>query len=557
MDRYNESVENIFYEKTILFAQGGGSYGLSNANVNLRVLDLLFTGKHSLGNNLSLNYNLGTARQQNNFDYTRNFANGLSVPNNFDLSFGKSLALGTDAAQVEVQSVYGTAQLGYNNYLYLDATARQDWSSTLPAPHSYFFPSVGLTAVVSEMTKMPDWISFGKVRLSYAVTGHAVEFEHLRPSYAFAQGGSNGFIFRDSRLNNPDLKPELTNSLELGMDWRFFKNRLGVDLTLYKTNTNNQELSISLPLGTGYQSKFINAGNIENRGLELQLSFTPVKSNNFSWDANLNFARNINEVIELFPDDDKKVAVISGSYGRSADVIVRPGGSVGDLIAYRWANTKVDGNYTYVEGAGERLLIDGKPVSTKVQEVIGNYNPKFTLGFGNTLNYKNFSLGFLLDGRFGGIMVSGTEANLAFYGLSDYTTLNREAWTVAGVKEGGGANDVAINAEKFWTTVSGGRYSWGEFFAYDATNVRLRELSLGYNFKLKSTDAIKGLKISLIGRNLAMLYRGSAILDIPGVPKRKMPFDPDMNLGASNWQGVDYGNMPSTRMFGVNLKLSF
>jgi hypothetical protein len=128
---------------------------------------------------------------------------------------------------------------------------------------------------------------------------------------------------------------------------------------------------------------------------------------------------------------------------------------------------------------------------------------------------------------------------------------------VDGVKVGGGANDKAINAEQFWKTVSGGRYSWGEFFAYDATAVRLRELSLGYNFKFNSSAAIKGLKISLIGRNLAMLYRGSAILDIPGVPTRKLPFDPDMNLGASNWQGVDYGNMPSTRMFGVNMKLSF
>jgi TonB-linked SusC/RagA family outer membrane protein len=557
MDRYNDQIENIFSEKTILFAQGGGSYGKSNANVSLNVLDFLLSGKHELGSKFSLNYNLGTSRQQNKYDFVGNFANGLSVPNKFDLSFAKALNTSTAASEVEIQSVYGTAQLGFNNYLFLDVTSRQDWSSTLPSPHSYFFPSVGLTAVVSEMAKMPDWISFGKVRVSHAITGNGVGFSRLLPIYEFRQGGTNGYIFRDSRLNNPELKPELTTSTELGLDWRFFHNRFGIDLTLYKTNTRNQELSIQLPLPTGYSTKFINAGNIENKGIELQLSATPIKGKNLSWDAQVNFARNINKVVELFENDPKKTAVISGSYGRSADVIVAPGGSVGDLIAYRWANTKVDGAYSYVEGAGDRLVdVNGKPIPTKALEVIGNYNPKYTLGFSNTVNYKNFSLGFLLDGRFGGIMVSGTEANLAFYGLSDYTTANRDTWTVGGVKEGGGANDKAINAEQFWQTVSGGRYSWGEFFAYDATNVRLRELSLGYNFKLKST-AIKALKVSLIGRNLAMLYRGSAILDIPGVPTRKLPFDPDMNLSASNWQGVDYGNMPSTRMFGVNMKLSF
>jgi TonB-linked SusC/RagA family outer membrane protein len=179
MDRYNESVEQIFSEKTILFAQGGGSYGKSNANVNLRVMDFLLTGKHNLTDKVTLNYNLGTALEKSQYDAIFNFANGLSVPNKFDLGYAKALNLRSDANDSEVQSVYGTVQVGFKNYLYLDATARQDWSSTLPSPHSYFFPSVGLTAIISDMTTMPDWISFGKIRASYAQTGRGVGYALL------------------------------------------------------------------------------------------------------------------------------------------------------------------------------------------------------------------------------------------------------------------------------------------------------------------------------------------------------------------------------------------
>jgi hypothetical protein len=179
------------------------------------------------------------------------------------------------------------------------------------------------------------------------------------------------------------------------------------------------------------------------------------------------------------------------------------------------------------------------------------------LGVNNTLRYKDFSLSFLIDGRFGGVMTSGSEANAAFDGTASYTTAFRNGGLVLdAVTETGEKNTKAINAETFWTTVSGGRYSWGEFFTYDATNVRIRELILGYQFNFKN-NFIKGAKLSIVGRNLLFLYRGKATLDLPGVPERKLNFDPDINLGAGNYQGVEYGSLPSTKTIGLNLQLSF
>ncbi len=200
---------------------------------------------------------------------------------------------------------------------------------------------------------------------------------------------------------------------------------------------------------------------------------------------------------------------------------------------------------------------NGKPVAT-ASEKIGNFNPDFTLGFNNSFSYKNFVASFLFDGRFGGTMTSGTEANLAFDGNAAYTLNNREGgWVLPAVTATGETNTKAINAETFWTTVSGGRYSWGEFFTYSTTNVRLREVSVGYSFKTPANFFIKNARLSFVARNLFFLYRGYATLDIPGVDKRKLPFDPDVNLGAGNFQGVEYGNLPSSRTVGLNLKLGF
>lgn len=550
VDKSIDNGSNTFYDGTLLWAQQGGHYDVWNTDNELRNFDLILSGDHQFGDNLSLEYLVGGTLLQNVSKGSSLSAAGLLIANKFNTGFARTLSGSDYDAQSEKQSVYAAVKVGMMNGIFLDLTARQDYSSNLPSPYSFFYPSAGLTFDFSELMTLPEFTDFLKLRLSYAVVGNDALPRILQQTYSFSQGGSNGFISRDATKAIPELKPELTNSLEVGLDWRMFHNRVGIDFTWYKTNTINQLMVLALPTATGFSAQYINAGNVANSGIELSLNIVPVKTDNFSWDMDFNVAKNTNEIIEL--DPNIKRTFVGGGYGRTAGMVIEEGGSYGDLYAFRWANKQLeDGTYTYEEGAGDYLTnSNGVPVSTSSQEYIGNFNPKMTLGWNNNFDFGKLTVGFLIDGRFGGTVVSGSEANLAFYGNASYTTNNRDGgWSLPG-------SSTPINAESFWTTVSGGRYSWGEFFAYDATNVRLRELSIGYRLPIHN-DFIKGAKISLVGRNLTFLYMGKAILDIPGVGDRKLGFDPDITLGSSNWQGVEYGNLPATRSIGLNLKLEF
>ncbi len=552
IDRYTDKLTRKFYDRTLLFAQQGGSYTEGFYDIMERNLEAFVNGNHKLSSDITLNYTVGTSVSRREFGATFANANGLLIPNKFDLSFARTRSTSTSDSKREIQSVFATAQLGIKDYFFVDLTGRNDWASTLPKDNnSYFYPSVGVNALISEMTTMPSWISLMKVRGSWTRVGNDVPQGILLQTYSFEQGGTGGFVRRDGTLPIPDAKPEITTSLEFGIDWRLFRNRLGLDLTWYKTNSVNQLLSLDLAAPSGFDRQYINAGDIQNTGIELTLNVAPVRqTNGLNWDIAINYAKNNNKVVELAPDI--KQAFLAGGYGRTAGPLVKEGDRYGDLYGEGW---KRDAQGRYVVDAS------GKPVGSTSgggsQVLVGNFNPDFMLGMNNTLTYKNFTLSVLLDGRFGGVMASGSEANFAFDGTGSYTTGFRDGGLVLdAVTATGEKNTKAINAETFWTTVSGGRYSWGEFFTYDATNVRIRELIFGYNFKLNS-PVIKTARLSVVGRNLAFLYRGKAVLDIAGMPERKLNFDPDINLGAGNFQGVEYGNLPSTRTIGLNLQLGF
>jgi TonB-linked SusC/RagA family outer membrane protein len=548
IDKYGDNTTQKFLDQTLLFAQKGGNYSVANANTTEQNMELLLMGNNTLSSDFKVDYLLGASVNDRQFVLTQTNASGLLVPNKFDLSFARNLSVGTRDVKRQLQSVYGKIGFSYKDYLLLDVTARNDWSSTLPAPHSYFYPSVGFTAILSDMIQMPEAISFAKFRASLTQVGNDAAPYLLTQTYSFGQGGSGGFINRDGTKAIEDLKPELTTSFEAGIDFRFIKNRFGLDFTYYKTNSRNQLLTLGLASASGFSSQYINAGNIQNEGYEITLNAKMLTGKDFTWDANLNMARNSNTIVELSPD--VKRAFLGGGYGRTGSPVVFEGGSYGDLYAFKW---KRDANGAFVVDA------NGKPVTNADQEQIGNFNPNFTMGFSNSFTYKNFSANILFTGSFGGTMVSGSEANFAFDGNAAYTTNNRDAgsWVLPAVTASGEKNTKGISAETFWSTVSGGRYSWGEFFAYDATNIRLRELSVGYNVKMPANFFIKSAKISVVGRNLFFMYRGKALLDIPGVAQRTLPFDPEINLGAGNFQGVEYGNLPSSKTMGLNLKLSF
>lgn len=547
LDRYDDKITASYYNGTVAFpVQPGGRYLEAFINHWERNMDLLVSGSNKVSEDFHVSYNVGGSILTSKGYNSQALADGLSIPNHFNLVFATAPAVTNTTIHKEIQSIYGNAQLDFRQYLYLDVSARNDWSSTLPSPYSYFYPSVGLSAVISEMVKMPSWVTFGKIRGAYTQVGNDADPYMLLQAYYYSQGAGGGFVSRDNTKSIYDLKPEQTKSWELGLEWKFLDGRLGLDASVYKNNTINQLLNIGLPQASGFDDQYINAGNIQNKGLEIMLSATPVKRDNFTWNTNVNFATNSNKVLYLKDGIDQMNLSPSTNF---ATVQARTGGRYGDLYGYAWQKDPKTGQYL--------IGADGVPVVAQNQ-YLGNFNPDYTLGWNNQFQYKRFSMSFLIDGRVGGIMISGTDALLASYGVADYTTKYRDGGLVLpGVLADGTQNTKEITAEQFWTKVSqGGRDAWGQFFAFSATNFRLRELSFGYDFDFDQ-KLVKHARLSLTARNLFFLYRGKSVLDIPGIGKRTLPIDPESALGTSNYQGIEAGLPPAVRSFGLNLNVSF
>ena len=551
VDKTFDDLTSQYDQSTTLWAHTGGYYQQQNIVTTQKWLDGIFEGNNNITNNLKINYHAGVIYQDSKSDQLTNTADGLNVTNKFSLNYASNPSIFSYGDEVQTQAVFGQANIAYKDAIFLDASLRNDWDSRLASPYAFQYYSVGGSAILSDLMTLPTSISFLKASLSYAEVGNGGQFGLLNSSYGYGQGAGNGFLSRSTTLPFPGLKPEIVKNLEAGVEARFVNDRLGFTITYYKSNSFNQLLRIPLPTATGYNTKYINAGNIQNQGLELVLNATPVKTQDFNWDMALNFALNRNKVIKLSPD--AKVVYLSGGFGRSATPQVAEGGSYGDMVGFQWVkNSK--GQHE-VDSLGRPVTANG---IGNPQGLIGNFNPKETMGFTNTFRYKAFSLRVLMDGRIGGVIVDGTEMNLAFSGIPDVTSKYREGGlNLNGVNANGTAVSTTINAQTFWQTVSNQRYGTAEFFTYNATNFRVRELSLGYEIPLHSTAIIKAAKISAVARNVFWLYRGESILDIPGIGKRKMTFDPDMSLGNANFQGVEYGALPATRTIGANLQVTF
>ncbi|GHE33277.1 SusC/RagA family TonB-linked outer membrane protein [Sphingobacterium griseoflavum] len=549
-DKYNDVTYGSFYDGTVSLGdvRAGGKYYETHSSYWEQNLDLLLNGEHKLTGDIQLHYNVGTSFLRRNYDTYQNMANGLSIPNQFSLMMATTPEfLLVNRYIRQLNSVYASAQLGFYDNIFLDLTARNDWSSTLPSPHSYFYPSAGLSVVFNEWLNMPSWVTFGKLRASYTQVGNDPATYLLNQLYNFTLGAQRGFVSRSATKAIPDLKPEQTKSLEVGLNMKFFESRLSVDATYYKSNTINQLLFLALPMASGFGREYINAGNIENSGFEVQLSATPIRKQTFSWVTDVNFSTNLNTVIALH-ETTKRANITDNA--RYATVVVNEGERYGDLYGYVWARDAATGKF----------LVDarGLPV-VEANQKLGNFNPDALIGWSNSFTYKNFTLRGLIDARIGGEMVSGTAGYLGAFGVADFTEQHREGnWVIDAVTADGQANTTAITAQQFWTAVSqAGRDGWGEFFTYDMTNVRMRELALTYKFNLESVKAIKAAQVALTGRNLFFFYRGKSKLDIPGLGKIDNPVDPEGALGAGNYQGVEVGLPPAVRTFGLNVKLTF
>ncbi len=533
IDKTMEKTDNeLYFDTYTTYGIGSnfivGDYTRQNTNA-----DALLSLKHNLAKNLNLSANLGGSVQQGYARSTTVDANGLNKQNYFYLTNAKNpLTDNYYAQRPQVQSLYGTATLSFRDYLFLDMTARNDWSSALPKDNqSYFYPSFGLTGIISDMVALPSWVTYGKIRGSLAYSGSGGTEYRDRNYFTVGRGG---FINTPATKSLPTYKPELTSAFEVGAEWRFFNGRFGIDFTYYTTDTKNQLITIATPAASLFSSQYINAGLINNKGVEVTLNVTPVKTKHFSWNAALNYAKNNNKIIRL--SENLTTAVLTSD--RAVRLEASEGGSYGNMYVVGWQR----------DSLGRPLVTDaGSPMLTKGMTVYaGNYNPNYNLGFNNSFTYDRLSVSFLFDYRNGGTVIAGTQALLDADGHSEASLRGREggivldAYTVSGQK-----NTKSITTQSYFGTI-GERYPAGEMYAYSGTNLRLRELIFGYNFSnvFSRSGFIQGAKISFVGRNLFFV-------------KNDAPFDPEVVPGTGNYGGIEYNSLPSTRNIGLNLKLSF
>lgn len=516
------------------FSQVGSTFDMGESRRQGMNVDALLSFNHPIGKDFNISGNAGASLQESKYESITEDANGLNKANYFFMVNAKSpVVTNSFGKSPQVQSLYATATLGYRNYLYLDATARNDWSSALPkANQSYFYPSIGLSAILSDMIKMPQWVTYGKARITYASSGFGGT-EYLDRNYFSV--GSGGAILTPSIQSLGNYRPEITHSFETGLDWRLFHNRFGFNLTYYDTKTKDQLLLIGIPGATLFSQKYINAGLIQNKGIELTADVTPIKSRDFSWTAGINYSKNKNKVKEL---TENMKSVIIGAGDAVYLIKVDEGSSFGDVYVRGWAR----------DDQGRRLVdADGSPTLTDGTNVfVGNYNPDYMLGFSNTFNYKNISLSFLIDHRQGGVVISGTQALIDADGHSKESLRGRDGGIILdGVQEDGSKNTTPVESQKYFGLI-GGRYPIAEFYSYSGTNTRLRELILSYIFSnavLSKTKFIKKAELSIVGRNLFFFHRSA-------------PVDPEITRGV-NGGGLEYAALPSTRTYGINLNISF
>ena len=395
-----------------------------------------------------------------------------------------------------LQSLFGTAQLGWKESLYLDVTARNDWSSTLAyTKHSsFFYPSVGLSWVLNNTVKLPEWISFGKIRGSWSKVGNDLPL-FISNTIPGSNDiiGAGGAIVTYSKAPFNDLKPEMSTSYEIGTEWRFFNYRLDFDITYYRTNTKNQLFTLPSSAGADYKYYMVNAGNIQNEGVEITLGATPVMNDAFRWKTQFNFSTNKNKIIKLHPDL-KTFVYGDESFSSSYSMRLVEGGSFGDIYGKAFERDE-NGKVAFTtDKDGDKIpnVIGGGNT-----EKVGNCNPDFMLGWSNTFTYKGFSLYFLIDGRFGGDVLSQTQAELDQRGVSLNSGKARDAGYI-------NIDGTQVKPRKFYTAVSG-RDGCTEYYMYDATNIRLRELSLGYSLPqswlAKAGGAFKDVQLSFVARN--------------------------------------------------------
>jgi TonB-linked SusC/RagA family outer membrane protein len=466
----------------------------------------------------------------------------------------------------QINSVYGAVNMGWKHMLYLDATLRGDQSSTLPIGNNvYVYPSFSGSFVFSELAKLDNIMPYGKLRMSWAQVGSDTDPYQLGLVYTKSKftypGYTIGYI-NNNTIPNQKLKPTKTNSFEIGLEMKFLKNRVGLDFTYYTQNSRNQILGMASSWTTGYTSRLINAGEIENRGIEIGLNTRPVQVKDFSWDLNLNFSKNSNKVKKLV--DDMDMFELEKAAWLDVQVAAKVGENFGSIIGPDFKRNE-NGD----------ILIDpqtGLPQYDKSNHVLGNASWDWTGGLVTTFTYKNLSLSAVFDVKVGADLYSMSARATYESGKSKETLEGREGWykseeqrQAAGIAKGssawnptGGfiapgvidngdgtyrANDMYINPEEYWMSVSRNAPS---MFIYDNSYVKCREITMSYNVpKPWLKNVVKGLTLSFVARNPFIVWK-----NIPNI-------DPDSNYNNTTGMGLEYGSLPSRKSYGFNVNVKF
>ena len=556
LDRYNDRRENWTAIYTLNDPDGAFSntaYEVSEVTSNIRV-----NAQRDLSEDFYLDVLAGGEITNRRYNMQRNATAGLSVPFIYSIN-NASIAPTADDWREERQrnSLFAAATVGFRDYLYLDLTARNDWSSTLPVDNnSYFYPSASLSFIFSDAFEIGgDWLSFGKLRGSWTRVGNDTDPYRLRATFEAPGTGRFGdipYFTVGNTLPNENLKPERTESWEFGTELRFLNGRLGLDATYYARRTFDQILPVQNSRATGYVSRIVNAGEMRNSGIELSLMATPVQTSDFMWDAQINWAKNTNEVVSLAEGLD--TYVIGSTW--DATVEARPGEPFGTLRGRGFLRD--DSGNIVVNAAGIPMLD---------QEIKswGSYQPDWTAGISNTFTYRGVSLSSLIDIKMGGKLSSVTYMFGRYTGILEETLEGRAEyaqnedgvwqrvsggfvfdggdWADGAVKQDGSPNDITVGAQEFNSMFYGNL----ESHLFDATYVKLRELRLGYRLPASwlQTTPMRSVDLGLVGRNLLILHK-----DAPHI-------DPETAFNAGNLQGLESNQFPAVRSFGFNVRVGF
>lgn len=559
-DFYRENRKRIFAVGSIDFPNG--TFETDNFTVNERNMDLLITARKPVSDNLTIGVSVGGNRMKRDFSQESIQVNALTVPGIYNVSNADGNPIPYQfESEKAINSVYGMVNLEFNNFLYLDLTGRNDWSSTLPTDNnSYFYPSVSLGVVLSEPLNMGAFTDFFKIRGGWAQVGSDTDPYKLRPTFTANDPWSATPSFAvPNELPATELQPETQVSFEAGLEWKMFRNRVGIDFAYYNSETRDQIIPVDASPTTGFTNRVINAGTIANNGIEVFVTGTPVRTSDFAWDIELNWATNNSEVKDL---PDGVDAILLGDYW-GLRLEAREGEPYG---TFRGLKALYSDGQLVLDGGIPQVDPQPDPDDPTGLAILGNINPDWIGGVRNTITFKDLSFSFLFDmkqggdvfsmsymfGRYAGVFEESLEGRETldqvinghvYPGLDGTAEIDANGNRIINIE---GPNETAVQAQS-WNHAFWRGYAGHDRSVFDASFIKLREVSLSYSFPTEwFGDVVQGLSLGVYGRNLALLHS-----NVPHI-------DPESAFGNGNdVQGFEFGQLPSARTIGVKLNASF